>query len=63
MLLGADVLMATVKGLQGNQSDKKAKKEAKKAKKEHKKRKREGSRDEDGLGESSSSEEEEGMIK
>ena len=42
---------------------KKAKKEAKKAKKEHKKRKREGSRDEDGLGESSSSEEEEGMIK
>ena len=42
---------------------KKAKKEAKKAKKEHKKRKREGSHDEDGLGESSSSEEEEGMIK
>ena len=46
-----------------SQKAKKAKKEAKKAKKEHKKRKREGSRDEDGLGESSSSEEEEGMIK
>lgn len=62
-LLGADPLKeAKAEAKRAKKDAKRSKKDAKKAKKEHKKRKRDGSVDEGGLGESSSSDEE-GMVK
>ena len=62
-LLGADPLKeAKAEAKRAKKDAKRSKKDDKKAKKEHKKRKRDGSVDEGGLGESSSSDEE-GMVK
>lgn len=63
-LPGADPLKeAKAEAKRAKKDAKRMKKEAKRAKKEHKKRKRDGSPTGDGLGASSSSEEEEGIIK